>query len=133
MAPTRAPSQRNAKKNVSVSESDEESEEDSDGEVEKKKKSLIDDSTDEIEKIFCHRLDDKDQAEYMVKYKGKSFLHIGWEKESVFENDRFLKSKLQRYHKKGASLFDEIVDYYNPSFTEVLYFTILLLILKRSK
>ena len=110
---------RNARKIIFDSDSEDDSDE-SGEEVEDVGIPIPETQTDgEVERIICHRVNSAGENEYMVKWKGRSYIHTSWKKGGEFENDRFLKSKLQRYLNKNPLLYDECIDPFNSSFIEV--------------
>ena len=77
-----------------------------------------------IERIMAHRFTPSEdesapQIEYYVKWKDQSYLHSSWVLPSELEADRFGKSKLLRYQRKGELLYDDVDEVFNPSFLEV--------------
>ena len=72
-----------------------------------------------VEKILAHRPLESGGNEYYVKWKDQSYLHVSWVTEEEFQKDRFLKSKLLRYHKKHEQLYDEVDEPFNQTYLEV--------------
>lgn len=66
----------------------------------------------------------KTKREYLVKWKGRSYLHLDWVEASFIEADKFGKAKVQRFEKENAEEgLDIAVDSeelgYDPAFLEI--------------
>lgn len=66
------------------------------------------------------------EYEYLIKYKGRSYLHVEWVNQSVIDLAHMGKSRLQRFLSKEAMSikdFDEEKEHFDPKYVVFSYFS----------
>jgi SNF2 family DNA or RNA helicase len=77
----------------------------------------------DVADLICDKEDHKPaEFEYLVKYKGRSYLHVEWVNQSFIDLAHMGKSRLQRFLSKEAMSikdFDEEKEHFDPNYIVV--------------
>eukprot|EP01118_Nematostelium_gracile_P000956 TRINITY_DN10952_c0_g1_i1.p1 TRINITY_DN10952_c0_g1~~TRINITY_DN10952_c0_g1_i1.p1 ORF type:complete len:321 (-),score=110.74 TRINITY_DN10952_c0_g1_i1:20-982(-) len=110
---------KNKKKQESDNEEEEEDYEIDKMEEEEPKEVYLSEEPKTIEKILSMKQTEANEVQYLVKWKGKSYLHLEWVPSTVFDQDRFSKQKLLRYLKSREVSNLPENEIYNEDFVEI--------------